>query len=176
MEDRLVFSMSFWSHASTMLSSLHLLPRYLHLPSCHPHWLIFPPSIAHLFHSLRRRCLPLGLCNSRPPLWPHPWILHRLAQFLRLGVRSCLCRVHPIKRGGTDVCRIPPRLGHRAVARLCRFHHHNMVLLRAGHFREPGIAILEPDRIDSCCWRWHRDHHRGRSDAEGACSQLGRVG
>ena len=33
MGDRLVCSMSFWLHASTMLSSLHLLPRYV-CPRC----------------------------------------------------------------------------------------------------------------------------------------------
>lgn len=93
-----------------------------------------------------------------------------------MGIRSRLCCVHPLKCGGTDVLCIPPRPDHRAVARLRRFHHHNMVLLRACHFREPGTAILKPDRIDSRCWWWYRDHHRSRSDAEGACSQLGRVG
>lgn len=62
------------------------------------------------------------------------------------------------------------------MARLRRFHNHNMVLLRACHLREPSTAILEPGWIDSRHRWWHRDHHRGRSDAEGACFQLGRVG
>ena len=127
-------------------------------------------SLAHVFHPLRRRCVPLGLCNSWPPLRPHAWILHRLSQLLRMDIRSRLGRVHSFKRGSADVRHFPSRSGHPAMARLCCFRPHNLVLLRAGHFWQPGPAILEPDWTVSDHCGWNRDHHRSRSDAQGACS------
>ena len=171
-----MFSMSSWLHASIMLLSLRPLPRYVSHLSSHPYRLDCRRLTAHLFHPIRWRRLPLGLCDSRPPLWPRPWILHRLSQLLRLDIRPRLHRIHPLKRSGTDVRRLPSRLDHRAMARLRCFHPHNLVLLRDCYFREPIAAIVEPDWVVSCyCW-WRRDHHRSRSDAEGACSQLGRLG
>ena len=126
--------------------------------------------VAHLFHSLRWRRLPLGLCDARPPLRPRPWILHRLPQLLWLDIRSRLYRVHSLKCGGADVRRFPPRPDHQAMARLCCLHSNNLVLLRACRFRKPFTAIVEPDWIVSCnCW-WSCDHHYSRCHAEGACS------
>ena len=126
-------------------------------------------SVAHVFHPLRRRRISLGLCNSWPPLRPHPWILHWLSQLLRMDIRSRLGRIHSFKRGSADVRRFSSRPGHPAMARLCCFRAHNLVLLRACHFWQPGTAILEPGwTVPNYCGR-NRDHHRSRSDAQGAC-------
>lgn len=90
--------------------------------------------VAHLFHSLRRRRLPLGLCDARPPLRPRPWVLHRLPELLRLDFRSRLYRVYSIKRSSADVRRLPPGPDHQAMARLRCLHPNNLVLLRACRF------------------------------------------
>ena len=132
--------------------------------------------VAHLFHPLRWRRLPLGLCDPWPPLRPRPWILHRLPQLLRLDIRSRLYRFHSLKRSGADVRRFPPGPDHQAMARLRRLHSNNLVLLRACHFWEPITAIVEPDWVVSCnCWR-NRNHYRSRCHAQGACSQLRYMG
>lgn len=129
-------------------------------------------SVAHLLHSLRRRCLPLGLRDPWAPLRPRPWLLHRLPQLLRLDIRSRFHRVHPIKRSSADVRRIPSRPGHQAMARLRRFYPDNLVLLRACGVWKSPIAGVESDRVVSRHRWWNCDHHRSRSDAEGACQQL----
>ena len=127
-------------------------------------------SIAHVFHPLCRRRIPLGLCNSWAPLRPHPWILHRFSQLLRMDIRSRLDRVHSFKRGSADVRRFSSRPRHRAMACLYCFRAHNLVLLRACHFWQPGTAILESGWTVPDYCRRNCDHHRGRSDAQGARS------
>ena len=126
--------------------------------------------VAHIFHPLRRRRIPLGLCNSGPPLWPHPWILHRLSQLLRMDIRSRLGRIHSFQRGSADVRRLSSRPGHPAMARLCCFRAHHLVLLRACHFWQPRTAILESGWTVPHYCGWNCDHHRRRSNAQGACS------
>ena len=125
--------------------------------------------VAHVFHPLGRRRIPLGLCNSWPPLWPHPWILHRLSQLLRMDIRSRLGRVHSCECGSADVRRLSSRPGHPAMARLCCFRAHHLVVLRACRFWQPLTAVLESGWTvpDHC--GWNRDYHRSRSDAQGAC-------
>ena len=125
--------------------------------------------VAHVFHPLRRRRIPLGLCNAWSPIWPHARLLHRLSQFLRMDIRSRLSRLHSIQRGSADVRRFPSRSGHPAMARLCCFRAHHLVLLRACHFRQPSTPIPESGWIVPDYRGWNRDHHRRRSDAQGAC-------
>ena len=126
-------------------------------------------STAHLLHPLRRRRLPLGFRDAGPPLWPRPRLLHRFPQLLWLDIRLGIHRLHPVKRGRADVCRIPPRPRHQAVARLRRFRPHNLVLLRPRSIWEPSTTSLEPDRvIPSHRWGTY-NHHRSRSHAQSAC-------
>ena len=91
--------------------------------------------VAHILHPFRWWCLPLGLCDSRPPIWSPPRLLHRLPQLLWLDIRSRLHRVHPLKCGGANVRRLPSGPGHPAMACLCCFRPHYLVLLRDGRFR-----------------------------------------
>lgn len=125
--------------------------------------------LAHLLHPLRRWSLPLGLCDPRAPLWPRPRLLHRLPQLLRLDIRPRIHRLHPVQRSGANVRSLPPSPRHTTLARLCRFHHHHLVLLRACSVWESIIATVESDWIvPGYCW-WTCNHHRSRSDAQSTC-------
>ena len=55
------------------------------------------------------------------------------------------------------------------MARLRRFHPHNLVLLRPRSVWESSAARLEPDRAVSSHRRWTYNHHRSRSHAQSAC-------
>ena len=139
-------------------------------PACaHNHCFADNP-VAHVFHPLRRRRIPLGFCYSWSPLWPHPWILHRLSQLLRMDIRSRLRRIHSFKRGSPDVRHFPSRPGHPAMARLCCVRAHNLVVLRTCHFWQSGTAILKSDWTHPHYCGRNRHHHRRRSHAQGACS------
>lgn len=125
--------------------------------------------VAHLIHTLRRRRLPLGFRDPRPPLRPRPRILHRLSQLLWLDIRSRLHRIYPLKRSGANVRRVPSRSRHPAMARLRRFHPNHLVLLRARGIREPITASVKSNRVVPCYLWWNYNHHRSRSDAESTC-------
>ena len=153
-----------------MASLLHPLLRYFSHRWRNPFFIVLTDSMsAHIIHSLRRRRLPLGLSDPRPPLRPRPRLLHRLPQLLRMDIWSRLHRVHPIQRSGANVRSLPPGPYHQAMARLRRLHSNHLVLLCACGVWKPFVASIEPDWVvPRNCWRTD-NHHRGCSDAESTC-------